>query len=357
MPNSINQPHQNVYNSNQNPNGRQGEINPQNFSSNLRQPILLHTINGNQTQTQDFVRFQQVSNTTIGSGNSSSFQNNLRLLPRSFSSNSSFNSDKVTSIIQNWDRLRSLINDYFNGDLNFMRPNLHIVLSGKAKNWFWSYHKKEQPIIWEDFCNAIRDQYKDFKTTFDIREEIRNRKQKPAESFDMFYDSIASLIDRLPNPLSEVELFEIITRNLRPEIRHELLFQPIYSISNLRKLVQMRESFLSDEYVRRNFMVRNPNKLMTRRQVSEIDYENMDLDSNMNFAHGSSVDAVHKPDVIPRCWNCDQILHFYEDCLQDRTIFCYGCGAKNTYRPQCSKCLNRKATKNSKLPVPPKEQA
>ncbi|KAI8125338.1 hypothetical protein CVS40_4253 [Lucilia cuprina] len=291
--------------------------------SNLHPPNLLESNSDNPTQSQDLSQSQPQSNPTIGSRDSPNLYNNHQFLPSSFSSNTSFSSDKLSSIIQNWGlkfdgtsnglyveeflyRLRSLINDYFNGDFNFVRPNLHIVLAGKAKNWFWSYHKRAQPIIWEDFCNAIKDQYKDFKSPFDIREEIRNRKQKPGESFDMFYESISSLIDRLPNPLSESELVEIITRNLRPDIRHELLYQPSNSISNLRKLVQMRESFLNDEYVRRNFAARNPNTFIPRRQVAEIDFESSDLNQDFNFPQESSIEAVHKPEVVPRCWNCDQ---------------------------------------------------
>lgn len=350
---------------------------PQNTSrpndSNLRTPNFPISIALNPLQAQDFHQSQQSSNATSRGRPSSNFYSNPQFVPNSFSSAASFSSDKVTSIIQNWGlkfdgtsnglyveeflyRLRSLTNDYFNGDFNFIRPNLHIVLAGKAKNWFWSYHKRAQSIVWEDFCSAIREQYKDFKSPFDIREEIRNRKQKPGESFDIYYESISSLLDRLPNPLSEIELIEIITRNLRPDIRHELLYQQIHSISHLRKLVQMRESFLNDEYVRRNFSARNPNTFVPRRHVAEIECENSDTNSKFEFQAEPNIDAINKTKSAPRCWNCDQQGHYFEDCLHEKTIFCYGCGAKNTYKPQCSTCLNRNSSKNSKISVPLKEQ-
>lgn len=161
-------------------------------------------------------------------------------------------------------------------------------------------------------------------------------------------------MDRLPVPLSDTELIEIITRNLRPDIRHELLYVEVLSIPQLRKLVQRSKSFLNDEYVRRNFAPRNAYASGPRRQISEVDTE-VDITNATGAEHGeSSVNAIQQHDTIVKCWNCDQTGHHWEDCLQDRYIFCYGCGAKNTYKPQCSKCQLRKS-KNFKQPVPPRE--
>lgn len=303
-------------------------------------------------------------------------QNNAQATPpvlnrNSFlSTTSSFNTDKITSIIQNWGlkfdgsstihveeflyRVRVLTNDNFNGDFNIITKNLHILLSGKARDWFWKYHKQVEVVNWNEFCQAIKSQYKDSKSPYDIREEIRNRKQKPGESFDSFYEAISNIMDRLPIPLSESDLIEILIRNLRPDIRHELLYVEVQSFSQLRKLVQKRESFLNDEYVRRNFTARNPNNntFAPRRQISEID-ANINPINNQTEGQDISVDAVQHSNSIPRCWNCDEPGHHWEDCLQDRSIFCYGCGEKNTYKPQCQNCLSRKS-KNYKQ-VPKKE--
>ena len=171
-------------------------------------------------------------------------------------------------------RLKSLTNDNFNGDFSIICKNLQILLAGKARDWFWRYHKQEKGVIdWNEFCQFIRSQYRDFRSTFDIREETRNRKQKPGETFDLFYEAVSSIMDRLPSALSEMELIEIITRNLRPDIRKELLYVPINSISHLRKLVQMRETFYDAEDVKRNFNIRNINPHTVRRHVAEIDLE------------------------------------------------------------------------------------
>lgn len=321
---------------------------------------------GNSHQNVSDHRTASVSNSQHITTSQAQVDNNASSnSPFSFQS-TNYRNDKITSIIQNWGlkfdgtatgltveeflyRLKSLTIDNFQGDFNIICKNLHILLSGKAREWFWRYHKQVGVINWTDFNEAIRFQYKDFKSSFDIREEIRNRKQKSGETFDMFYESISSIMDRLPTPLSEMELIEIMTRNLRPEIRHELLYIPINSIPHLRKLVQMRESFLNDEHVRKNFSGRIPTQFPTRR-IAEV---NIDLEEPlMSDMNEVSVEAIHRNDTTPQCWNCDQFGHYYQDCLEDRTVFCYGCGAKNTYRPQCQKCISRKSSKNYKPSVP-----
>ena len=64
----------------------------------------------------------------------------------------------------------------------------------------------------------------------------------------------------------------------------------------------------------------------------------------------SEVNAIQNQDKVLRCYDCDEIGHYWYDCLKARTIFCYGCGAKNTYKPQCSTCSSKKInlTKNWK---------
>ena len=283
----------------------------------------------------------------------------LSPIANSNSNSSSVHADKITSVIQNWNikfdgsstglqveeflyRIKSLTKDTFNGDFSVICRNLHILLTGKARDWYWRYHKQVDAINWNDFCNALRCQYKSYKSSFDIREEIRNRKQKLGETFDSFFDSILSIMDHLPIPMSDAELIEILARNLRPEIRQDLLYVPIHSISHLRKLVQMRENFLSDETVQKNLHVtRSPNSAFGRKYISEINAtEEVNLDLNVDT--DCSIEAIHSSEIKSKCWNCDEIGHHWENCLEKRSIFCYGCGTKNVYKPNCVKCAANK---------------
>ncbi|XP_065369018.1 uncharacterized protein LOC135961445 [Calliphora vicina] len=239
---------------------------------------------------------------------------NLNSGSQSFNS-FNMNTEKVTSIIQSWNlrfdgssglnieeflyRVRSLTNDHFNGNFTPICKNLNIILSGKAKDWYWRYHKSVGNINWNDFCEAIQCQYRDFKSSYDIKEELRNRKQKPGETFDSYFDAISSIMDRLPSQVPEMELIEILTRNLRPDIRQEILYIPVHSIPHLRKLVQMRESFLSEEHVRRNLAFRSQNPMVPRRHIAEVSVpDSFDSTDYLNDTSQAEVNAVQSSDRI-----------------------------------------------------------
>lgn len=116
----------------------------------------------------------------------------------------------------------------------------------------------------------------------------------------------------------------------------------------------MRESFLNEEFVRRNFTSRSSNMLSSRRQISEITDEHGQFSPEVTESPQIAVEALQRAEHVVCCWNCDQPGHYWDDCLQDRKIFCYGCGAKETFKPKCQKCLSRKS-KNYQLQIPTKE--
>lgn len=271
--------------------------------------------------------------------------------------------DKITSIIRDWHirfdgssngisvdeflyRVRTLTRENLNNDFSQLCKNLPLLLTGKAQDWYWRYHKQVNQIEWESFCAALKYQYKEFRSNFDIKEEIRSRKMKPNENFETFYEAISSLLDRLDTPMPEQELIEILTRNLRPEIRHELLYVPIFSIAHLRKLVQMRESLLGDEYFRKSMSPKITPNQNVRRQIADLDFCDDNNIPSENIMTELSVDAIQQSSRPVKCWNCDGIGHFWEDCEDVRNIFCYGCGAKNTYKPQCPKCATKKLSRS-----------
>lgn len=322
------------------------------------------------SDTQTLPTHNENNNPERGHVNSNNFvyntANRFNATSVSNSNSPSYNMDKVTSIISSWNikfdgspsglsvgeflyRIRSLTYDNFNGDFTPIVRNLNILLNGKAKDWYWRYRKSVDSFNWEEFCEAIKCQYRDFKSSFDIKEEIRNRKQKVGETFDVFYDSISSIMDRLHSPMSEMELIEILTRNLRPEIRQDLLYVPVHSISHLRKLVQMRESFLNDDHVRKNLTYRSQNQFPPRRQISEVNSVEDADGVNPTIAFESEVNSIQLQEKNVRCWNCDEMGHYWDDCLKQRNIFCYGCGFKNVYKPQCLKCSTRKLNLSKNL--------
>lgn len=268
---------------------------------------------------------------------------------------------KATNILQSWNvrfdgsskglranefvyRIECLTRETLQGNMQLICNNLQMLLHGKAREWFWRYHKSVEAIEWEPFCSALLEQYKDHRTTYDIREELNNRKQKPNESFESFYDSIMDIIDHLTVPLEEHEIVEILFRNLRPEIRHELLYVKFYSIAELKKLCLKRETLLREESFKRNYYSRTA----LQRRIAAIEGSSLPEDNleTLNTDMGDiSINAVSKPEFVLKCWNCDEDGHKWDMCLKERIVFCYGCGLKNVYKPNCQFC-----SKNLKQP-------
>lgn len=281
--------------------------------------------------------------------------------------------EKITSMIRNWNikidgsnkgltvdeflyRIISMTKDHLNGNFDIVCGNLQVLLADKALHWYWRYHKQVDCIRWNEFCVALKCEFKDLRSNYDLKEEIRNRKMRPGELFETFYDSICTILDRLETPMVEAEIVEILTRNLRPDIRHELLYVPVYSIAHLRKLVQMRENLLADDIYRKQVSGKNaPIVPPFRRNVSEVIYkEELEQDSLID-----QVDAVsHSAQTRFTCFNCKEPGHHWEDCTKERTIFCYGCGLENVYKPQCTKCSGDKSKfpKNCLRPKTPQNQ-
>ena len=301
----------------------------------------------NQETSQTPENIQQETSFTRPSNN----QTNPNFSTRdSYRSNSYLSPEKITTIIQNWHlkfdgssngmrceefiyRVKALTHESLQDNYLALCNNLHILLSGKAKEFYWRYHKQVQVIEWKAFCAALRYQYQEHKSDSDIREEISQCKQKPGESFESYFDAINSIADKLTIAMTETELIERTVRNLRPDIRHELLYVPIHSIAQLRKLCQMRENFFKEETMKRNFVNRNVSNFSPHKNVSTVDFD-VKEESEM------FVEAI-RPDFNSKivCHNCDEIGHKWDMCLRERKIFCYGCGAKNVYKPQCQICL------------------
>lgn len=283
----------------------------------------------------------------------------------SSSSDLSSRPDKVLNIMSNWRikfsgspngltvenfiyRVKALTVQTLQGDFDLLCRNASSLFEGKAADWFWRYHRSVSRVSWNDLCMALKQQFSDSRSDVDIRELIRDRKQKQGESFDSFYDSVVELTDRLKESLSNDMLVEILRRNLLPEIQHEILNIRITSIQELRDICRRREFFLQDIRRKHSSGLSKPS-LMTKKVygLEEVLVED-DMES-------SSTENDHVASISLSCWNCRQIGHRYQDCLSDRTIFCYGCGTPDTYKPSCKKC-NPKNSRSGALASAPKRK-
>ncbi|XP_033233219.1 uncharacterized protein [Drosophila pseudoobscura] len=286
-----------------------------------------------------------------GGRESAGFYREGRDTPRSLASDLSQRPDKVVHIMNGWKlrfsgdaegisvdnfiyRVEALTHATLESNFAVLCSNASILFDGKAREFFWRFHKSVVVVRWDVLCQALKKQFRDTRTDVDIREAIRDRKQKEKEGFDAFYDAIVQLMDSLESPLSEKSVVDILRRNLRPEVRHELLNIKITSVGELREICRRRESFLED--VRRNYGYQK--SVPFRRQVAELVEEHMSDDAT-EFSEGEGEAEIGALALV--CWNCHKEGHRYQDCESKRKIFCYGCGIPNIYKPACEKCQKK----------------
>lgn len=102
----------------------------------------------------------------------------------------------------------------------------------------------------------------------------------------------------------------------------------IQSVGHLREICRRREFFLHDMRTRHGVSDSRPHQFS--KQVSELEVEEEMAPEVAEFEEVSEVNLT--------CWNCRQPGHRYQDCIAERSIFCYGCGTPQTYKPSCQKC-------------------
>lgn len=286
------------------------------------------------------------NNRNNNGNNAQNYPSNVRAVDSGLSGDLSVRPDRISQIINNWRlkfsgsssslsvdafiyRIEALTRQTLRGDFEVLCDNASALFDGKASDWFWRHHQSVRRIRWPELCSALRSQYRDTRTDMDYRELIRDRKQRPGENFDTFYESIVELTDRLETPLSESSLAEILRRNLLPDIQHEILNIRIISVEQLRDICRKREFFLHD--IRKRVAPQRP--LGFPKRVSElVQLSEEELESGVqNLDHEVC-------ELGLTCWNCGEIGHRYQECMSERTVFCYGCGASNIYKPSCRKC-------------------
>lgn len=273
------------------------------------------------------------SEPTVVSDNSERFMNIMRNWRLTFTGNSS--GIAVREFIY---RVNIMTTNTLRGNFDQMCKYIHLLLDGKALQWYWRYHRQNDAIDWIQLSDSLKREYREFDSDFDIKEDIRRRKQRYNETFEEFHDAIIVLTDKLSSSMTDEELCEAMIRNLKPEIRHELLHLDISQVAGLRRAVRKHEKLMQELQGRNKY--RN---LRDKGQVAEINEETFIEVNNPNECQACEVLKVVK------CWNCGKEGHSYKDCSEEKRVFCYGCGRKDTYRPSCPNCSLQE---NSKTDVP-----
>ena len=227
--------------------------------------------------------------------------------------------------------INSLVNDNLAGDFNLLSEHCHLLFVGRAKDWYWRYRRNVHQIVWHDLCVALQYDFSDHLMDDEVKDLIRARKQGFNEPFEEYYSDVLRICDRLRTIIPDSDMVGMLKRGLRPHIQKEIFYLHIRTVSELRHLMMRREN-LSRELEQKPHLDRN---VPIRRQVHELE------NPVITDEPPEEISEVNKETSnLHPCYNCREIGHHYKDCLEPKTVFCYGCGTPNVYKPQCPKCLS-----------------
>lgn len=229
-------------------------------------------------------------------------------------------------------RVRSLTKQNLNNEFQLLCDHLYLLFTGKASDWYWKFHRTHSNFTWEIFCLEFKRRFEKIETDYDIWEKIRKRRQGDNEPFDDFQCSIEDLVDRLQNGIPENELVDLLIRNAKPIVHHELLHLNVSNRSQLRREIRKHEQFYNDI---KTFKPRAVRSYVTELSVPS---DSEQLSDDAHVSENLSEIQRHTAKTVQVCWNCDKPGHRFDDCVGPRKIFCFGCGAKEIFKPMCPKC-------------------
>lgn len=179
-----------------------------------------------------------------------------------------------------------------------------------------------------------------------IKEELRNRKQRPNELFSAFLTDIETLCQRLMKKLSNDEKFDIVTENMKMSYKRRLALEKIESLEHLSQLCYKFDALEGNLY-----NPRGPNKPLG---VNEIHCEEPDVVFYETESDELEIAALQtrrgqtdrlrdqptrKPEGTnrsnPLCWNCRKVGHLWRECDQKKAVFCHICGQPETTAFRC----------------------
>lgn len=249
---------------------------------------------------------------------------------------------------------------------------LHFLLEKGPSDFFWNYLRKNPAAAWNDFRAALLERYATLDTDVEIRKAIADRRQLTGEAFGEFSLSIENLTNRLRRPMDEGEIIEYLRQNMSHRLQTALLLHPTYTIRELQahcrrfeKLWEVqslsarrpvgRVQELEDSFD--HLQIRHPPQPVIHSSIGNQLAVYAPETMNVDYASAGAVEAFRQRATPIQaqpgpnraeyliCWNCSDIGHTFTDCVAARTVFCYGCGEKNTYKPQCTTCNSGNANR------------
>lgn len=187
------------------------------------------------------------------------------------------------------------------------------LLEAHAWTWWHNSYKKGRFLSWEELEQGLKQTFLCDNYDRNLLDEIRAKRQGPRERASIFISSMEALLNRLTRPPPEIERVDMIKINLLPDYIKLLALQEIDTIEHLSYLCRKIEDSLQS-------------CKSTNSTVSNVP----------QTYRSSGLTCAVSAGVV--CWNCRETGHPYFLCHSKRTLFCYGCGARQVTKAQCRWC-------------------
>lgn len=221
--------------------------------------------------------------------------------------------------------------------------HMHLLLRGEAANWFFAYFHPTWD--WDTFEIEIRYRFGNPNQEQGNRQRIYDRKQQKGEKFIAFVSEVERLNKLLTKPLSTRRKFEIIWENMRPHYRSKLA---CFRVDNLAQLVDLNYRIDAND----PSLHQPGSRHAVQNLEAETDISGSDDEAEVNAIYrksqgkGSQKPSSSRNETtrLPVCWNCRNHGHFWRQCTESKTTFCYICGNPGTVAATCEKHPKRETT-------------
>nr|XP_036678445.1 uncharacterized protein LOC118879656 [Drosophila suzukii] len=219
----------------------------------------------------------------------------------------------------------------------------HVLVEGQAKEWYWMYVRSTEKQEWTYLRYALQQQFQSHRSNFEREYELRERKQKPGETIEVYIQTMLALRSRLEMPFSDFDLIKVIKMNIRDQISR--IIYPIY-ITNMD---QLRHECHDAERILATRWTRHPSNLETHRgykdrpRIDELCPESVGEESVPGEQEEVEALARHWETNRERqpltCWNCGTVGHPFNACESEvLKVFCFKCGLPGVRTPRCTRC-------------------
>lgn len=227
--------------------------------------------------------------------------------------------------------------------------HIHLLLRSEASDWFFTYY--EDDWDWATFEENIRFRFGNPNQNQGNRQRIYDRKQQRGETFTAFLSDIDRMNKLLTKPLSRKRTFQIVWENMQQRYRSKLACFNVENLTELKDLCHRIDANDPSLYpVSSRHVVNNveaeQQETESEEELNAIDRRNQRQSENRNWrtqdrtrerpVEGYRTNAPHETTRLPLCWNCRQHGHFWRQCHEEKSTFCYVCGNAGTVAATCN---------------------